>query len=109
MVNERACDLTLYLIGTYKYSEVVFMKKGEYLTIPQLAKILGISRVAVYRKVKKGQIKAVKIGRTYAVPQKQIAAILGKTLRQQDKKEIDYAVKKIVKEYGQTLKLLGSE
>ncbi len=85
------------------------MKKGEYLTIPQLAEVLGISRVAVYRKVKKGQIKAVKIGRAYAIPQKQIAAILGKTLRQEDKKEIDLAVKKTVKEYGQTLKLLGSE
>ncbi|HUS73214.1 MAG TPA: helix-turn-helix domain-containing protein [Sedimentisphaerales bacterium] len=85
------------------------MKKGEYLTIPQLAKILGISRVAVYRKVKKGQIKAVKIGRTYAIPQKQIAAILGKTLRKEDKKEIDSAVKKTVKEYGRVLKLLGSE
>ena len=85
------------------------MKKGEYLTIPQLAEILGISRIAVYRKVKKGQITAVKIGRAYAIPQKQIAAILGKTLRQEDKKEIDLAVKKTVKEYGQTLKLLGSE
>ncbi len=85
------------------------MKKGEYLTIPQLAKILGVSRIAVYRKVKKGQIKAVKIGRTFAIPQKQIAAILGKRLRKEDKKEIDSAVKKTVKEYGQVLKLLGSE
>jgi excisionase family DNA binding protein len=85
------------------------MKKGEYLTIPQLAKILGVSRIAVYRKVKKGQIKAVKIGRNFAIPQKQIAAILGKSLRQEDKKEIDSAVKKTVKEYGQVLKLLGSE
>ena len=85
------------------------MKEGEYLTIPKLAKILGISRVAVYRKVKKGQIKAVKIGRTFAIPQKQLTAILGKTLRQEDKKEIDRAVKKTVKEYGQTLKLLGLE
>ncbi|MHC4543573.1 MAG: helix-turn-helix domain-containing protein [Planctomycetota bacterium] len=85
------------------------MKKSEYLTIPQLAKILGLSRIAVYRKVKKGQIKAVKIGRTFAIPQKQIAAILGKSLRQEDKKEIDSAVKKTVKEYGQVLKLLGSE
>lgn len=85
------------------------MKKSEYLTIPQLAKILGISRIAVYRQVKKGQIKAVKIGRNFAIPQKQIAAILGKSLRQEDKKEIDSAVKKTVKEYGQVLKLLGSE
>jgi excisionase family DNA binding protein len=85
------------------------MTKGEFITIPQLAKILGISRIAVYRKVKKGQIKAVKIGRAFAIPQKQIAAILGKALRQEDKKEIDRAVKKTVKEYGQTLKLLGLE
>ena len=85
------------------------MKKSEYLTVPQLAKILGVSRIAVYRKVKKGQIKAVKIGRNFAIPQKQIAAILGKRLRQEDKKEIDSAVKKTVKEYGRVLKLLGSE
>ena len=85
------------------------MKKSEYLTIPQLAKILGISRIAVYRKVKKGQIKAVKIGRTFAIPQKQITAFLVKTLHQKDKKEIDRAVAKTIKEYGHTLKLLGSE
>ena len=85
------------------------MDKSKYITIPQLARILGISRIAVYKKVKKGQIKAVKIGRTFAIPQQHIAAILGKTLAQEDKKEIDGAVKKTVKEYGQTLKLLGKE
>jgi excisionase family DNA binding protein len=85
------------------------MKKGEYLTIPQLAVLLGISRIAVYRKVKKGQIKAMRIGRNYAIPRKQITAILGKTLRPEDKTEIEEAVKKTVREYGETLRLLGSE
>ncbi len=85
------------------------MKSNEYMTIPQLAKILGLSRIAVYQKVKKGQIKAEKIGRTFAISSKQVAAILGKTLKQEDKKQIDAAVRKTVKEYGQTLKLLGSE
>lgn len=85
------------------------MKKGEYLTVPQLAGLLGISRIAVYRKVKKGQIKAVRIGRNFAIPQKQIAAILGGTLREEDKREIEEAVKKTVREYGETLRLLGSE
>jgi len=70
---------------------------------------LGISRIAVYRKVKKGQIKAVRIGRIFAIPQKQIAAILGETLREKDKREIEAAVRKTVREYGETLKLLGSE
>jgi excisionase family DNA binding protein len=39
----------------------------DYISIPALAKILGVSRIAVYKKVKKGQIKGVKIGRNYVV------------------------------------------
>jgi len=85
------------------------MKKGEYVSIPELARILGLSRVAVYKKVKKGQIKAVKIGRNYAIPQKSIMNILGKTLNREDKRLIDDAVNKTVKEYGEVLKLLGRE
>ena len=86
-----------------------FVVKDKYITIPQLAKILGMSRIAVYKKVKKGQIKAVKIGRSYVISQKYITNILGKELNEKDKKEIDEAVKKTVKEYGELLKLLGKE
>lgn len=85
------------------------MDKNGYLTIPQLAKILGLSRIAVYNKVKKGQIKATKIGRNYAIDRKNVANILSKALADEDKKQIDAAVKKTVQEYGQTLKLLGAE
>jgi excisionase family DNA binding protein len=85
------------------------MEKSEYITIPELAKFLGISRIAVYKKVKKGQIKAVRIGRNYAIHKKYITDILGKTLTEKVKKEIDKAVKKTVKEYGEVLRLLGSE
>jgi len=85
------------------------MEKNGYITIPQLAKILGISRIAVYKKVKKGEIKAIRIGRNFAIPKKYIADILGKELKEKDKKEIDKAIKKTVKEYGEVLKLLGRE
>ena len=85
------------------------MKKSEYITIPQLANMLGLSRIAVYRKVKKGQIKAVRVGRNFAIPQKYIANILGKALGKEDKRQIDGAVKKTVKEYGEVLRLLGRE
>ncbi|MFH1875622.1 MAG: helix-turn-helix domain-containing protein [Candidatus Omnitrophota bacterium] len=85
------------------------MEKREYLTLPELAKILGISRIAVYKKVKKGQLKAEKIGKMYVIPKKSIDVILGKTLNEDDKKEIDMAVKKTVSEYGEVLKLLGKE
>jgi hypothetical protein len=36
-------------------------------------------------------------------------SILGKTLSEEDKREIDAAVKKTVNEYGEVLKLLGKE
>ncbi len=85
------------------------MKNDKYLTIQELANILGITRIAVYKKVKKGQIKAQKIGRNFAIPKRYIAHILGKTLNAKDKHQIEKAVKKTVKEYGETLKLLGRE
>ena len=83
-------------------------KKG-YLSIPELAKILGLSRIAVFRKVKNGVIKAVKMGRNYAISRKQLDSILGRNLSEDDKKEIDAAVRKTVSEYSQTLKLLGKD
>ena len=85
------------------------MDKAKYYTIPQIANILGISRIAVYKRVKKGQIQAVKIGRMYAIPKNIIANILGEDLDIAAKREIEQAVKKTVKEYGEVLKLLGKE
>lgn len=86
-----------------------FMEKDKYISIAQLAKILGISRIAVYKKIKTGKLKAIRIGRNFAIPQKYVAHILGKTLQEKDKKEIDSAVKKTVEEYGEVLRLLGRE
>lgn len=85
------------------------MGENKYVTIPELAKLLGITRIAVYKKVKKGQIKAVKIGRNFAIPKKYISSIIGKDLTEQNKREIDTAVKKTVQEYGEVLRLLGRE
>ena len=85
------------------------MGREKYISLPELAKILGISRIALYKKVKAGEIKAAKIGRNYAVPQEYLASLLGKTLSEEEKKEIDAAVKRTVKDYGEVLKRLGKE
>jgi len=74
-----------------------------------LAKILGISRIAVFKKIKAGQIKAKKIGRNFAIPRKEFDVILGQSLTLDQKKEIDAGVKKVIKEYSRTLELLGNE
>jgi len=84
------------------------MEEG-YISIPELAKALGLSRIAVFKKVKQGEIKAIKIGRNYAISNKSLESLLGKALDEGEKKNIDRAVKKTVREYGQTLKLLGKD
>lgn len=85
------------------------MVKDKYITIPQLADFLGISRVAVYKKVKKGQIQASKIGRNYVITDPDILNVLQGKTTAKDKKLIAAVVKKTVRQYGRVLKKLGKE
>lgn len=85
------------------------MVKTKYITIPQLAKLLGKSRIAVYKDVKSGKIAATKIGRNYVISDRDITYILGHKVSNKEKKRVDAAVKKTVQEYGEVLKLLGKE
>jgi len=85
------------------------MLKNKYISIPQLAKILGISRISVYKKVKKGEIKAIRIGKNYAIPTGSIKKLSGTPLDSASKKMIEKAVDKTFQEYGEVLKLLGKD
>lgn len=81
------------------------MVNKNFLSVRELADLLGISRIAVFKKIKKGQIKATKIGKNYVIEVKNLA----KNNTSSEKKSLTKAVKKVVKEYGETLKLLGNE
>ncbi len=48
------------------------MSEKEFLSTTELAKILGISSVAVFKKIKKGQIKAEKGGRNFIIRRKNL-------------------------------------
>ena len=85
------------------------MATTKYLTIPELARLLGVSRIAIYNRVKKGQIPAIKVGRTYVIMDQEIADILGKEATRKGRERIDAAVRKTVQEYGEVLKRLGKE
>ena len=39
----------------------------EFLSIPEAAALMGVSRIAVFKKVKKGQLAAIRIGRNWAI------------------------------------------
>lgn len=83
------------------------MVHEKYITIPELAKLLGVSRIAIYKRVKKGQIPAEKIGKTYVITDRTIADILGKKVTNRGKERIDAAVRRTVREYGDVLKQLA--
>lgn len=82
------------------------MVKEKYITIPQLARLLGLSRIQVYRKVKKGQIPAIRVGRVYVISDRDIAYILGEKISRKSKSQVKAAVRKTVQEYGEVLKRL---
>ncbi len=83
------------------------MKDEKFITTTELAKILGISRIAVYKRVKSGKIKASRIGRNFIIDKNDLGDILGKELKQSEKLEIEKAVEKTVADYGEALKMLG--
>ncbi len=85
------------------------MTTHNYITIPQLAKLLGVSRVTIYNRVKKGQIPAIKIGRDYFITDQTVEEILGRKVTDQGKRRIDDAVHRTVSEYAEALKLLAKE
>lgn len=81
----------------------------KYYTVPEAAKVLHISRIAVYKQVKAGKLKAVRVGRNYAIPASALPQAARRELRPSDKARLDAGIKRVMSEYGETLKLLGRE
>lgn len=87
----------------------------ELLPTIEVAKILKISRVAVFKKIKNGHLPAEKYGRSYLVKTEDLRKYILDRKERDDKKVrkqrevLDKVVKKVVDEYGETLKLLGDE
>lgn len=84
------------------------MEKKLFSTT-EVAKLLGISRVAVFKRIKSGYIKAKKVGRNFVVDKNDLPEILGSVLGKDRQRTIENAVRKTIEEYGETLKLLGKE
>jgi len=84
-----------------------------YISVAELAEILGISRVAVFKRIKSGKIPAEKIGRNYIISMKYVNTIVEdispRVLTDEQKEEIGKSVDRVIAEYGETLKLLGKE
>ena len=84
-------------------------KDKKYISATEAAKILGISRTAVFNKIKSGDIKAQKVGRNYIIVHDELNLLLSRELSPKKKKDIEASVGKTVQEYGEALRLLGKE
>lgn len=83
--------------------------KKKNLSVKELADILKISRVAVFNKIKNGQIYAEKVGRNYVIPKDRLGGIIACELTDKLKEEIENGVDKVIGEYGDVLRKLGKE
>ena len=80
-----------------------------HFSVAEVAKIMGISRVAILKKITLGRLPAQKVGRNYVIARSDLETVLGSTVSPEQKKEIEHIVKGAVKEYGVTFRRLGKE
>lgn len=99
--------LTVDLMVNIGYDKT--MKNKDFLSTAEVAKLLGISRVAVFKKIKSGQIKARKEGRNFVISLKDLPGAFGAFVGPGQEKEIKDAVDRAVRQYGEVFKLLGRE
>ena len=84
-------------------------QQTRYLSTSDVAKIMGISRTAIFKKIKGGNLRAQKIGRNYAITREDLENALGKTVTPAQSKEIEHVVKQAVKKYHETFRKLGEK
>jgi excisionase family DNA binding protein len=75
----------------------------------EVASALGISRIAVHKKIKSGLLKAHKVGRNYIIEIEDLSKILNTEVSDQQKTEIQNAVKRAVKEHRSVFERLAKE
>lgn len=51
---------------------------GEIFSIPEAAAILGVSRIAVFKRVKNGSIPAFRVGRSWAIARTDLPGTSGR-------------------------------
>lgn len=80
----------------------------EYISVAEAAAETGYSRIHIVRLIHAEKIKAKRIGRSFVVEKKSLPVIFGE-ISKNEEKEIDKAVDKVFKNYGDAIKKLGKE
>ena len=83
--------------------------ENELISTTEAATLLGVSRITVFKKIKSGEIKAMKVGRNFVIRRDELLHLLDAVLSNAKKREIEQAVRKAMAEYGETFRRLGRE
>lgn len=95
--------------------------KDHLIGTTEAARILGISRIAVFKKIKKGHIEAYKVGRNYVIDRRSLTDVEVRSrswqraslkmepspkrpVKTKVKKDISDAVGKALRQYAEALK-----
>lgn len=83
--------------------------KKDFISTLEAAKILSVSRITVFNKIKAGKIPAMKIGRNFAIKKRDVLKAAGELLTSRQKRGINNAVERAAKQYGEVFRRLGKE
>jgi excisionase family DNA binding protein len=82
----------------------------KLFTTSQVANVLGVSRITIFRWIKDGTIAALRIGRNYFISEEELQKhIAARPLSDTDKSSIQKLVDKVIIDYGETIRMLGRE
>ena len=83
--------------------------KTNFVSTSEAAKILGVSRITVFNKIKTGKIPAMKGGRNFVIKKRDVLKAAGELLTSGQKRGINKAVERAAKQYGEVFRRLGKE
>ena len=81
----------------------------EFYSTTEVARILNISRISVFRQIKLGKIKADKIGKNFIISHNSLLEALGKRVGNTKKEEIERAIDMAMRDYEGTFRRLSKE
>jgi excisionase family DNA binding protein len=82
--------------------------KKLWLGVKEVSELLGVSRMTVIRKIKKGEIDAERVGNTYMIHRHKLPGIF-REASPVERKKVQGAVERVIREYQDVLKRLGRE
>ncbi len=65
------------------------MENKEFYSTGEVARLLKISRIAVFNKIKGGKLPAIKVGKNYVIRREDLAAIFGEAILREEPEAVE--------------------